>query len=392
MRIALLSALSRSAEGREEVAAFLSVAGSSIIHRQIKLAHQFGCSKVLVLVDDQSPQNDRLTNLCSSLGLQVEFCDSVKKVANAIGPDDELLLVADGLAVSSQLAEGLPFADPFVMAVPAYERGDEHERIDASRRWFGLALIRGQLAQRLREFPEDIDTTSTLLRLALQDGTPILSDIAREQEDYLLLPFATSEQRGIFEEREFATVVTPVRFSQPLKGVAQRVALSVASKDLPEGFIIRQVSLIFPVLCATILLALYFELVAAALFLCSVGTAMIYVASTIEKLRHFGAIRITTDTMLLGFELLAIAIISLQTETGFSLDRIFAGVVLFGTLYIAQSKDTRLLELMKDRATLFLLLSIAALFDQLLHTVMVLCVYLIAVLLWHDRETRITTD
>ncbi|MXO85381.1 hypothetical protein GRI38_05000 [Altererythrobacter aurantiacus] len=278
------------------------------------------------------------------------------------------------------------------MAVPADEKGDEHERIDAKRRWFGLAMIRGHLAQSLHDFPEDIDATSTLLRLALQDGTPILSDIVKEQEDYFLLPFATSEQRGNFEEREFATVVTPVRFSQPLKGVAQRVALSVASKGLPEGSIVRQVSLISLVLCATILLALYFELVAAALFLCAVGTAMIYAASTIDKLRNFGATRSRINTMLLGFELLAIAIVSLQPETGFSLVRIFAGVVLFGTLYIAQSKDTRWLEMLKDRATLFLFLSMAALVDQLLHTVMVLCVYVIAVLLWHDRETRITTD
>ena len=167
---ALIAAYHESAEAGA-LRATLPLAGRTVVERQARLAAAAGATRIVVLVE-RMPQGlsvalERLRR--ERVPLQV--ARSVEEAAEAVDPNDRLLLIADGaIAEPSQLERLARAEGALVLTVPDAAYGELYERIDAGSRWAGLAAVEGSLLRDTAAMLHDWDLQSTLLRRTLQAG------------------------------------------------------------------------------------------------------------------------------------------------------------------------------------------------------------------------------
>lgn len=235
MRIALLSALGDPVASAGERPAFRRFAGKSVLAHQIDCAAHLGCTRILCLAPGQGPDLAHARGYAERAGLRFDAVESLLKLASQVTADDEVILLADGLLpdageLVTSLAERsavLAFPDH-----PAIEKG--FERLDATRAWSGALRARGACVARLADMPPDCDLGSTLLRTALQAGTPIVEldgqvlDAEAWQRRVDRQALAAAEWRWITRQ------VRPVAYVAPGLALAERVGLRWA-RDLGGG-------------------------------------------------------------------------------------------------------------------------------------------------------------
>lgn len=160
------------AEGESgTLAAELPVAGQTLVEQQARLLAAAGASRVLLLVE-RAP--DALVAAVDRLrrdGLTVDFAKGADDLADRVHPDELLLLMAPGLVTDRQAVDRLmEESAPAVLTLPDTPDNARWERIDASNRWAGVALIDGALLRNTVGMLGDWDIVSTLLRRAVQSG------------------------------------------------------------------------------------------------------------------------------------------------------------------------------------------------------------------------------
>ncbi|MGF1550337.1 MAG: hypothetical protein ACFBQW_07400 [Sphingomonadaceae bacterium] len=171
MLAALISACQESVDGSGLLRAELPVAGSIVAERQARLAAAAGAGIVIFYVERLPRDLVAAVDRLRGDGLDVRVARNAGEAAAMAGPDDRLMILADGLIADgghlATLAEAVP---PSLIVVPDRKPYERHERIDADWRWSGLGLLDGamlgEVAARLGEW----DLSSTLLRRALQAG------------------------------------------------------------------------------------------------------------------------------------------------------------------------------------------------------------------------------
>lgn len=168
---ALICAYREAEEPGGNLRATLPLAGRTLVERQVRLAASAGADPIVILVEripaDLIAALDRLRRD----GMKLVVARNAAEAADAVHPDDRLLLVADGLVVTeSHLHRLLSIGSPGLLTVPDTRVDDRFERIDAHSRWAGLALIDGDMLQRTAAVLKDWDLQSTLLRRAVQNG------------------------------------------------------------------------------------------------------------------------------------------------------------------------------------------------------------------------------
>lgn len=179
MRTALIAALRQTGNGA--LRAGLSLAGRSVLARQVDLLRAAGCERILCLCEQIDGEMLGLQRDVEAGGGTFQALRGFLHLPALVRADDELVILADGLLpdpaiVAALFAQGplpprfvavLPASSPLVAGYP-----EDFERIDAERHWAGLLAMRGAPVQHLADFPPDADAISLLLRLALQAGTP----------------------------------------------------------------------------------------------------------------------------------------------------------------------------------------------------------------------------
>lgn len=168
---ALIAAYHESDEPGGTLRATLGLAGRTLVERQAKLAAAAGASPVVLMVErlptDLLEAIDRLRRD----RLAIVVARNVREAAEAIDPDDRLLLIADGFIGDKALLDRLVAnGKGALLTVPDGPFDDRFERIDSESRWGGLALLDGGLLQETAGMLEDWDLQSTLLRRAIQSG------------------------------------------------------------------------------------------------------------------------------------------------------------------------------------------------------------------------------
>ena len=145
----------------------------------------------------------------------------------------------------------IPADHPLAAAHP-----EDFERIDATRHWGGVLVMRGAPAQRLAEFPADADAVSLLLRLALQAGTPTRELSPRElvPETWLLADSDASVARH--EGALIAAAAPPADWRAPGTALASAAVRAAVPRGLEQG----------PVIAGAAALVLLFSGVMAAAF------------------------------------------------------------------------------------------------------------------------------
>jgi hypothetical protein len=247
MRIGLIAALRHSEEGRLRAA--LPLAGRSVIAWQAALLQTLGCERVLCLAETPGGTVLELQHMLEGAGVQFHALLGLGAIPALVRAEDDLVILADGLvpdpAVVRALVGGerdqplqrmvatIPADHPFAAAHPA-----DFERIDATRHWGGVLVMRGAPAQRLADFPGDADAVSLLLRLALQAGTPTRALAARElvSETWLLADSHAAVQRQ--SGALIAGAAPPADWRVPGTALAGAAVRAIVPRGLEQGPVI----------------------------------------------------------------------------------------------------------------------------------------------------------
>lgn len=398
MRIGLIAALRHSEEGALRAA--LPLAGRSVIAWQAALLQTLGCERVLCLAETSGGTVLDLQHTLEGQGVQFHALRGLSAIPALVRAEDDLVILADGLvpepAVVRALTGGgeqglqrmvatIPADHPLATAHP-----EDFERIDATRHWGGVLVMRGAPAQRLAEFPADADAVSLLLRLALQAGTPTRELAPRElvPETWLLADSDAAVARH--EGALIAAAAPPADWRAPGTALASAAVRAAVPKGLEQGPVIAGASAL--VLLFGGVMAAAFGFAATGLALAGLGVFATQVSHRFAALaarlrREPGGGR--ANKVLAGAgDLLA----ALTLWFGLSPFPEIAPLAVLGPVtyalarLAARSGQTAFAAAASDRAGLLLLLALAAAFGLLPQMLACLALGLCAALLLRGRE------
>lgn len=168
---ALIAAYQDAAAPDTGLRATLPLAGRTLVERQARLAASAGAFPVIILVERVPSELVSAIDRLRSEGVSVTVARSAAEAADAVHPNDRLLLVADGFVADEvHISRLLSAGSNALLTVPDRGVSDRFERIDAQSRWAGLALLNGQALKQTAAMLQDWDLQSTLLRKAVQSG------------------------------------------------------------------------------------------------------------------------------------------------------------------------------------------------------------------------------
>jgi hypothetical protein len=172
-----------------ELRALLPLAGRTLIEYQARCVAAAGAAPIVVLVERVPPALHEALERLRGDGLSVIPVSDGNEAASRFEAGSLILLVGDGVAAPAELlAQLAEEPEPAIATVPDDELHEGYERIDATSRWAGVALVDGRTLGATAAMLGDWDLQSTLLRRALQDGAlrvrvspagePLLADSA----------------------------------------------------------------------------------------------------------------------------------------------------------------------------------------------------------------------
>jgi hypothetical protein len=151
--------------------ALLPLAGRTLVEYQARCASAVGAAPIVVVVE-RVPQSlqDAFERLRLD-GIGIFPVSDVNEALSRFEGGSMILLMADGLAPSIDLVVTLvEESESAVAVVPDDEEHEAFERIDASSRWAGVALVNARLLGSTAAMLGDWDLQSTLLRRTIQEG------------------------------------------------------------------------------------------------------------------------------------------------------------------------------------------------------------------------------
>jgi hypothetical protein len=151
--------------------ALLPLAGRTLIEYQARCAAAAGAAPVVVVVERiPASLNDAFDRLRSE-GVNLIPVSDGSEAASRFEPGALILMIADGCAPDMPLVSRIASAEePAIATVPDDEAHAEFERLDATSRWAGVALVDGQTLGATAAMLGDWDLQSTLLRRTVQAG------------------------------------------------------------------------------------------------------------------------------------------------------------------------------------------------------------------------------
>ncbi len=234
MRVALLSTIESLSDTGGDPAAFLPIAGRTIVQHQLECALALGCERIACHAIGLPQELVALQHVAEDAGAQFHVINGNRSLSGLVRAADELLVFADSLLADQSLAAKLIGDHPCVLALPADEGvAAGYERIDRDHAWAGLFLVRGSAVERLADLSADADPVPSLLRIALQSGTTIKmmpkNTLAGHEWGLVHSPEDAAAMEASWLDR--FTKVAPVY--APALTLSDRLAVRLASR--PEG-------------------------------------------------------------------------------------------------------------------------------------------------------------
>lgn len=173
---ALIAAYREADELGGPLRAVLPLAGRTLVERQARLAVAAGARRVILLVELVPAELLAAVDRLRRDGILVGLARTASDAADEIDPYEPLLLVADGfIGDEVHVARVAAAPPPALLTLPDSRADDRFERIDATSRWAGLAMIDGALLRETARMLRDWDAQSTLLRRAVQANARMLA-------------------------------------------------------------------------------------------------------------------------------------------------------------------------------------------------------------------------
>ena len=220
MRVALISMLETGAAPRGA----LRVGGVSVALEQLVLALALGCERIFCLAGRMTPEIAALQHEAERAGARFQLLAGPHGLLGQVTATDEVIALADGLFVSVSDAVALLEPGAAVLVQPA-ESGVEagFERIDPTQASGGALRIPGRLVERLADLPDDCDTFSALLRIALQAGVTQRPLPPAGQGDGFWTLLDSEEQAHALEPLWVRRRIRHTRPFNPTRGLAQQL-------------------------------------------------------------------------------------------------------------------------------------------------------------------------
>lgn len=151
--------------------ALVTVAGETLIERQAARLADVGVTHVAVAVAALPADLLATCDRIRRRGVKVTPVRAAADLMGLVQDDDRIILVADGLrAGGTHYAAIAKPGAPAILVTGDTPLTQGFERIDATRRWGGLASISQPMVAELAATPGEWDMMLTLLRLAVQSG------------------------------------------------------------------------------------------------------------------------------------------------------------------------------------------------------------------------------
>lgn len=169
MRVALLSSLDAVPGEPQGLRGDLLVGGRSVLRHQLALALAFGCKRIVALAETLTGELVALQHVAEEAGARFHVVANTRAIVPLVSPEDELLVLADGLLAVPGEALRLLEAGPGIVTLPV-EAGlaAGFERIDINHAFAGAMRVPGRIVAGLGDLPSDWNPVSALLRLAVQ--------------------------------------------------------------------------------------------------------------------------------------------------------------------------------------------------------------------------------
>lgn len=151
--------------------ALVTVAGETLIERQAVRLADVGVTHMAVAVGAVPGELLATCDRIRRRGMKVTPVRQASDLLALVEGDDRIILVADGLrAGGTHYAAIARPGSPAILVTGDTVLTQGFERIDATRRWGGLASISDAMVAELAAMPGEWDMMLTLLRLAVQAG------------------------------------------------------------------------------------------------------------------------------------------------------------------------------------------------------------------------------
>lgn len=168
--IALVGASETLPDG--SLRALVTVAGETLIERQAARLADVGVTHMAIAVAAVPAELLATCDRIRRRGMKVTAVRAAADLVPLVASDDRIILVADGLrAGGTHYAAIAKPGSPAILVTGDTVLTQGFERIDATRRWGGLASISQPMVAELAAMPGEWDMMLTLLRIAVQAGS-----------------------------------------------------------------------------------------------------------------------------------------------------------------------------------------------------------------------------
>ena len=151
--------------------ALVTVAGGTLIERQAARLADVGVAHIAIAVGAVPADLLATCDRIRRRGVKITPVRAAADLLALVEGDDRIILVTDGLqAGGTHYAAIAKPGSPAILVTGDTPLTQSFERIDATRRWGGLASISDHMVRELAEMPGEWDMILTLLRMAVQSG------------------------------------------------------------------------------------------------------------------------------------------------------------------------------------------------------------------------------
>lgn len=151
--------------------ALFPLAGRTLVEYQARCAAALGAAPIVIMVERIPVALNEAFERLRAEGIAVVPVSDGGEAASRFEAGALILQIADGLAPDMPLLAKLAeFAEPAIAVVPDNDAHRDHERIDDTSRWAGVALVEAHALGSTAAMLGDWDLQSTLLRRTVQSG------------------------------------------------------------------------------------------------------------------------------------------------------------------------------------------------------------------------------
>jgi hypothetical protein len=204
------------------------------------MAHAAGARHIVALVDQMPSSMVSALDLLREDGIAVDIARDAADAADRIHPDEQLLLIADGIVADNSTVERVAKNATAILLCTDGESGFQSvERIDAGCHWAGLALLDGHILRETASIVGEWALGPTLLRRAVQLGTARIF-VETQVAAHAVIHFPRSQSEADLVARNLAAATAidgSATMARGYRALLNMISPRLIGIDIPTGYV-----------------------------------------------------------------------------------------------------------------------------------------------------------